>query len=63
MNVELVLVYVENKSKWIKLLVPLIDAIIRNSSDSGFCLIYIILETPGIHWHHANQGIKNLRAI
>ena len=31
-------------------LVPLIGSIIGNSYDPGFCLIYIILETPGIHW-------------
>ena len=50
MNVELVFVYVENKSELIKLLVPLIGAIIGNSYDWGFCFIYIILGTPGIHW-------------
>ena len=50
MNVELVFVWVENKSELIKLLVPLIGAIIGNSYDSGFRFIYIILETPGIHW-------------
>ena len=31
-------------------LVPLIGSIIGNSYDPGFCLIYIILGTPGIHW-------------
>ena len=36
MNVELVLVYVENIWKWIKLLVPVIGAIIENPYDSGF---------------------------
>ena len=50
MNVELVFVWVENKSELIKLLVPLIGAIIGNSYDSGFRFIYIILGTPGIHW-------------
>ena len=39
MNVELVFVYVENKSELIQLLVPLIGAIIGNSYDSGFCFI------------------------
>ena len=29
---------------------PLIGAIIGNSYDPGFSLIYIILGTPGIHW-------------
>ena len=42
--------YVETKSKWIKSLVPLIGAIIGNSYDTVFCLMYIILGTPGIHW-------------
>ena len=42
-------VWVENKSKWLKFLVPLIGAIIGNSYDSVFCLIYIILGTPGIN--------------
>ena len=50
MNVELVFVSVENKSELIKLLVPLIGAIIGNSYDSGFRFIYIILGTPCIHW-------------
>ena len=39
----------ENKSKWIKSLVPLIGAIIGNLYDPGFCLIYIMLGIPGIH--------------
>ena len=50
MSVELVFVWEENKSEVIKLLVPLIGAIIGNSCDSGFRFIYIILGTPGIHW-------------
>ena len=50
LNVELVFVLVENKSKWIKPLVPLIGAIVENSYDPGFCLISVIMGTPGIHW-------------